>query len=50
MKQLAKWIESNFLILAILFCTAEIIKPDAFTWLKPHRGFKKKDVHVLSKM
>lgn len=36
MKQLAKWIENNFLILALLFSAAALIHPEAFTWLKPH--------------
>ncbi len=35
-KYLAKWIESNFLILALIFSAVALGKPEAFTWLKPH--------------
>ncbi len=36
LKPLSKWIENNFLILALTFSAAALAKPEAFTWLKPH--------------
>ncbi len=35
-KSLAKWIENNFLLLALISSAAALGKPEAFTWLKPH--------------
>ncbi len=36
MKYLAKWIENNFLILALVFSAAALAEPGTFIWLKPH--------------
>ncbi len=36
MKHPAKWIENNFLILALIFSATALAGPGAFTWLKPH--------------
>lgn len=35
-KPLAKWIENNFLALALLFSAGALLEPEAFIWLKPH--------------
>ena len=36
MKSLAKWIENNFLILALTFSVVALAEPGVFTWLRPH--------------
>jgi BASS family bile acid:Na+ symporter len=36
MTYLAKWIENNFLILALIFSAGALGSPEAFTWLKPY--------------
>jgi len=31
-----KWIENNFLTLALIFSAGALFEPEAFIWLKPH--------------
>jgi BASS family bile acid:Na+ symporter len=38
MKYPARWIENNFLILALIASAGALGKPEAVTWLKPHIG------------
>jgi BASS family bile acid:Na+ symporter len=35
-RHLAKWIENNFLILALVFSAGALGRPGAFVWMKPH--------------